>query len=235
MRLLQTRIIERLEQTNEIVNSFLLFKNILPEDYYWKQFADDYMTRHNITLIQNIKGINLNCYSAFTVKSNHSTAIFVNNKIVAGRQHFSICHELIHHIFDLLNTKQSQQFFGIAENPSLYKEEELETERLANAGAGILMLPDIVLLTYLEKNISFHTIARESGMTEAALNTRLIQFLELQANLRAEYALKLANEFRYYGKKETLVRTIEGWNLPIKKQIITTYENAKKETYLNLS
>ncbi len=217
-------ILARLDQTNNYINYFLLTHNQPPIDYCWKDFADHYIEENKIALITDLEGIDIRCYSAFTVKSSYTTAIFINPDIPEGRKNFSICHELSHHLYDF-NDAPSQSFFSVAENPSLYKLEEKRMEQLANASAGILMLPDISLIEHLEKKHSFPKMTDLLGMTPAALYIRLVQFLEYQCHVSENYARQLMNQFRYYGKLEGILRCLDGWGSTVKKQIWLNYEN----------
>lgn len=222
---MQTQILTRLTETNQLINRFLLKEKIEPRDYLWKTYVLPYLKEQDIHLIEELPTSSMACFSAFTVKSRCSTAIFLNPNIPLGRKNFSICHELNHCLFDFNQITPAQSFFRMEENPSLYKKEELAVEHLANAGAGVFMLPDITILAYLDQPISFPKMAEQLEMTQAALYIRLTQFMLYRTGISLDQARRVINLFRYYGKKEALQRYLSGWGSTVRAQIILDYEN----------
>lgn len=222
---MQTQILTRLTETNQLINRFLLKEKIEPRDYLWRKYIFSYLKAQDIHLIESLPNSSMECFSAFTVKSRCSTAIFLNPNIPLGRKNFSICHEVNHCLFDFNQITPAQSFFSMEENPSLYKKEELEVEHLANAGAGVFMLPDITILAYLDQAISFQKMAEQLEMTQAALYIRLTQFMVCRTGISPNQARRVVNLFRYYGKKETLHRHLSGWGSMVRTQIILDYEN----------
>lgn len=121
---------------------------------------------------------------------------------------------------------KTQKLFNVDTNPSFYTAEELKQDHLANAGAGALMLPDIVIVKYLETNCSFYKIAENLKMSNAALYTRLVQFCTSYFKYDVEYSSNLIKRFQSSGNRQHINMALSSYGATIKQQIILDYENS---------
>lgn len=220
-------ISDRIESNNLIINRYLLEKGIDPIEYNWEMYFDSFIRDREIEFINTPPRLSLDFYSGFTVKSNYTTAIFINPNMVKTRQRFSAAHETDHIIYDFDDSKPTQKFFNVEENTAFYTAEELEVEALANAGAGVKMLPDITIVKFMETDISFYKMADILGMSFPALYTRLVQFCQTTLNVNSSSAISLIQRFQNNkNDKHFINQRLSGWGCTKKDEIEYMYQNS---------
>lgn len=225
---LDDEVKERLEETNSKVNRYILSKNIPPIEYKFDGYIDNLVKKHEVDVVFELPHSRFNICSGITVKSNSSVAIFIQPKNSKGHQNFSLCHETEHVEYDLVDEEPTQEFFNVDGPTSVYTPEGIKQELLANAGAGVKMLPDITIIRFLETNLSFPKFSEMMKMSQAALYVRLVQFLEHRLGMNNEFARDTINTLRYQGKRDSINRALIGTysNINIKNEIIYNYENS---------
>ncbi|EOH96349.1 ImmA/IrrE family metallo-endopeptidase [Enterococcus pallens] len=216
----------RLSLTNLILNQFLLKNEIQPAKYIFSDFFDSYTVMNNIKVDFDIPLIDENFFLGLTARSRYSTAIFLNKRVYKRRLNFSACHELIHCLFDMNQTEPSQTFFNVENRKEFYSEEEIIMEKLADSGAGAIMVPDIKILDYLNTNKSFALISDECSISHSALHNRLIDFGIYSCGMSQRAALTSTKELRYQGSRNGFRFYLTGSHVNKEKQIIFDYENA---------
>ncbi len=212
---MDVEVSERIESNNLLLNRFLLENDIDPIEYNWEMYFSKFIADNKIEFINNPPRLSLDFYSGFTVKSNYTTAIFINSKMVLARQRFSAAHETDHIIYDF------------EENTAFYTKEELAVERLANVGAGVKMLPDITIVKFMETDISFYKMADALGMSFPALYTRLMQFCQTTLNINGSSASNLIQRFQNNKDDKYFInQRLSGWGSTKKKEIEYAYQNS---------
>jgi len=212
---MDVEVSERIESNNLLLNRFLLENDIDPIEYNWEMYFSKFIADNKIEFINNPPRLSLDFYSGFTVKSNYTTAIFINSKMVLARQRFSAAHETDHIIYDF------------DENTAFYTKEELAVERLANVGAGVKMLPDITIVKFMETDISFYKMADALGMSFPALYTRLMQFCQTTLNINGSSASNLIQRFQNNKDDKYFInQRLSGWGSTKKKEIEYAYQNS---------
>lgn len=224
---MDVEVSERIESNNLLLNRFLLENDINPIEYNWEMYFEKFITDNKIEFINNPPRLSLDFYSGFTVKSNYTTAIFINSKMVLARQRFSAAHETDHIIYDFDENKPTQKFFNVEENTAFYTKEELAVETLANTGAGVKMLPDITIVKFLETDISFYKMADVLGMSFPALYTRLVQFCQTTLNINGSSASNMIKRFQNNKDDKYFInQRLSGWGSTKKKEIEYAYQNS---------
>ncbi|MFK4568431.1 ImmA/IrrE family metallo-endopeptidase [Enterococcus sp. UD-01] len=216
----------RYSLTNLLLNQYLLKHNINPLKYNFENFSTDFFENRKIKVKTNIPYIESDYFLAVTVKKKNKVKVFINPKLSKNRWNFSLCHELIHCNFDLSRTDETQTLANRNGEDGYYSKEEQEVEDLANLGAGIVMLPDISVVKYMETNISFYKMAEELKMSNAALYVRLIQFCMYHFGYDVEYSSRLITRFQNEGEKQHINMALSGFGSTIKNQILLDYENS---------
>lgn len=216
----------RLSLMNLAVNQFLLKNDIDPISYNYTDFFDHYVKTNNIFVDNNIPVIEDRFFLGLTVRSDYSTAIFLNPKVYKRRINFSSCHELTHCIFDMNYKMPSQEFFNVENRDSMYTPEEMEMEELADAGAGVIMLPDIKALNVLSSEKSFYLIADECQMSRSALYNRLIDFGIYSCEMSEMTAIRAVKELQDTGKRSLFRMFLTGVHSTRGKQIVYDFENS---------
>lgn len=216
----------RLSLMNLAVNQFLLKNDIDPISYNYTDFFDHYVKTNNIFVDNNIPVIEDRFFLGLTVRSDYSTAIFLNPKVYKRRINFSSCHELTHCIFDMNYKMPSQEFFNVENRDSMYTPEEMEMEELADAGAGVIMLPDIKALNVLSSEKSFYLIADECQMSRSALYNRLIDFGVYSCEMSEMTAIRAVKELQDTGKRSLFRMFLTGVHSTRGKQIVYDFENS---------
>lgn len=215
----------RMTLMNIMINQFILKNRIEPIDYTFDLFFDWYTNENGIIVIRKNLPMEEEFLLGITVRSAYSIAIFINETSIKVRSNFSGCHELNHCIFDINLSETSQQFFNVENNPDFYNEVDFKKEVLANAGAGVIMLPDITLLQYLHTMKSFSLIAEENKMSKAALWNRLVQFGIQRCGFPRNLAISAATRLQREGKREVYHKFLSTWGSTGEKQIIMDFEN----------
>lgn len=224
---MDVEVSERIESNNLLINRFLLENDINPIEYNWEMYFEKFIIDRKVEFINNPPRLSLDFYSGFTVKSNYTTAIFINPNMVKARQRFSAAHETDHITYDFDDTQPTQKFFNIEENTAFYTKEELEVEALANAGAGVKMLPDITIVKFMETDISFYKMADVLGLSYPALYTRLVQFCQLTLNISGSLASSLIQRFQNNKNDKYFInQRLSGWGCTKKKEIEYAYQNS---------
>lgn len=222
---MELEIEDRLRESNALVNKVMIEQNVSPCDYNWNLFAKTIENSYGITWKSYPFGpISKNYHAGTIVFKGKKARIYYNSNMKLCRQNFTICHELSHFIFDTKFGKYPDVYSS--QILDAYTDEEKINEQIIDASAGVLMLPDITLVNYLEKTISFPKMADQLEMTQTALYVRLCQFLESKVNLTSDYIRRIVNDYRYYGKKDVIHKYLSGWGSTVKKQIILDYENS---------
>ena len=216
----------RLCLTNIVANQFILKKDTNPLSYCFDDFFSDFVEKNNIKVFENIPKIESEFFLGVTVRSENSIAIFINPDVYEPRKRFSKSHECNHILFDMNYKLKTQKLFNVDNNPTFYTTEELEQENLANAGAGVLMLPDIVIVKYLETNYSFYKMADNLRISNAALYNRLIQFCMNHFGYDSEYASSLIKRLQNTGGRQHINMALSGYGSTVKKQILLDFENS---------
>ncbi|GKS55034.1 ImmA/IrrE family metallo-endopeptidase [Enterococcus mundtii] len=224
---MDVEVSERIESNNLLINRFLLENDINPIEYNWEIYFEKFITDRKIEFINNPPKLSLDFYSGFTVKSNYTTAIFINPSMVKSRQRFSAAHESDHIIYDFDDNQATQKFFNVEENTTFYTEEELKIEALANAGAGVKMLPDITIVKFMETDISFYKMADVLGLSYPALYTRLVQFCQTTLNINGSSASSLVQRFQNNKNDKYFInQRLSGWGSTKKKEIVYAFQNS---------
>lgn len=216
----------RLSLMNLTVNQFILKYDIDPATYNYTDFFNYYVNTNNIFVDNNIPVIEDRFFLGLTVRSDYSTAIFLNPKVYKRRINFSACHELTHCLFDMNYKIPSQEFFNVENKDAMYTLEEIEMEKLADAGAGVIMLPDIKALDALNSNKSFYLIADECRMSKSALFNRLLDFGIYSCGMSELTAIRAVRELQDSGKRSLFRMFLTGVHSTRGKQIIFDFENA---------
>ncbi|MGG5331658.1 ImmA/IrrE family metallo-endopeptidase [Enterococcus sp. AZ163] len=216
----------RLSLVNLIINQFLLKMELEPENYTFKDFFLYYTKSNNIEIKFNIPYIEGKYFLGLTAKSPYSLAIFLNKRVYKRCLCFSACHEIIHCLFDMNTLLPTQTFFNVDDREGFYSDEEIAVEKLADCGAGVIMLPDIKLVKYLGTNKSFAQISDECQMSHPALHNRLMDFGRYSCGMSEQAALKSTLELRYQGSRVGFRFYLTGNHLNCEKQIVLIYENA---------
>ncbi|MGG5373539.1 ImmA/IrrE family metallo-endopeptidase [Enterococcus sp. AZ196] len=219
-------IATRLSLTNLTINQFLLKMDIDPKDYNFSDFVNHYTKENNITMDMGIPVINEEFFLGLTARSSYSTAIFINPRVFYKRKNFSICHEVIHCLFDLNYRTPSQQFFNVEDRENFYSEDEIYMENLADAGAGIILLPDIKLIHYFRTNKSYHLISDECQISRSALYNRLVEFAIYSCGMSEFSAVKATKLFQSTGDRSIFRMYLTGAHSDREKQIVYDFENA---------
>lgn len=218
---------DRLTKANYLINSFMTKHNIDPLSYNWEIFANDLSEKYKIKWIGYELGvISRNTHAGALGVNRKKNRIFYNSTMYKGRINFTICHELSHFIWDSDYGRNTSYFGSSLLAP--YTEEEMEIEQITDSSAGVLMLPDITIVRFLETNISFPKMGEMMQMSQAALYVRLVQFLEQHLHISNERARKLINQLRYDGKRDSIHRSLIGayTGVNAKREIIYSYENS---------
>lgn len=216
----------RLSLTNLTVNQFMLKYDVDPADYLYTDFFNYYTKKNNIFVDKNIPFIEDRFFLGLTARSDYSTAIFLNPKVYKRRINFSSCHELTHCLFDMNYKIPSQEFFNVENRESMYTDEELEMEDLADAGAGVMMLPDIKAMILLQSEKSFYLIADECEMSHSALYNRLLDFAVFSCGMSNMTAVRAVKELQNTGKRSLFRMYLTGVHSTRGKQIIYDFENS---------
>ncbi|WP_455326632.1 ImmA/IrrE family metallo-endopeptidase [Enterococcus songbeiensis] len=217
---------DRIMLTNLIVNQFMLKKGIDPEEYTHEIFFEDYVTRNSIAVVDRIPMIEAEFFLGVTVRSQRSTAIFLNQNATINRIRFSKCHELSHCLFDMNYRLPTQQFFNAGRKDNFYTEDEKVTESLANAAAGIIMTPDIKIVKFLHTEISFYRFAEMCRMSQAALYYRLIEFCVYSADMDEISAVRCVKKLQDTKDRYHIRSYLSGWGSTKEKEIVSDFENA---------
>lgn len=215
--------------SNLAVNQYIQRHNIDPMDFNFRMYVDYYIDKSDIILSEKpLPRIEEDFFLGVTVKSEHSLVIYLNQLVKGNRSNFSLCHEITHCHYDINNKIRNQTLYNIHNQPSFYTEEELLVEELANIGAGVIMVPDITILGYLETNISFPKMADVLNMSRAALFLRLKQFLMTTLSIPENRAVSLVRRFQDEGNKHFINSALIGTysNKNQKKEIIYSFENS---------
>lgn len=216
----------RYSLTNLLVNQYLLKYNIDPLRYNFESFSTNFFENRKIKVKTNLPYIEDDYFLAVTVKKKKKVKVFINPNLSKNRWNFSLCHELIHCNFDLSRTDETQTLANQSGDNVYYSKEEQKVEELANLGAGIILLPDISIVKYLETNISFYKMAEELRMSSAALYIRLIQFCMFHFGYDSEYASNLIKRFQNTGGRQHINMALSGYGSTVKKQILLDFENS---------
>ena len=216
----------RLSLMNLTINQFILKHDINPKNYKFTDFFDYYTKKNNIFVDRNIPHIEDRFFLGLTARSDYSTAIFLNPNVYKRRVNFSSCHELTHCLFDMNYNVPSQEFFNFENRETMYSMEEIKMEDLADAGAGVIMLPDIKMLDVLNSNKSYYRIADESKMSKSALYNRLLDFGIYSCGMSELTAVRAVRELQDTGKRSLFRMFLAGVHSTRGKQIINDFENA---------
>lgn len=221
-------LLTRLTLVNTLVNQFILKNNIDIMKYTFEDFFDWYLKTYSIDLVFDFLPMSEEFLLGVTVKSKFSTAMFINKTLTKNRSNFSKCHELMHIIFDLTETMETQQFFNVENNPSFYSPEDYKKELLANAGAGMLMMPDVTVLEYLKTMKSFPLIAEENKMSRAALWNRMIEFGIQRCGFDYNLSVRAIKRLQDTGNRDVYHKFLYTWGSTRGEQIILDFENCIK-------
>ena len=216
----------RLSLTNLTVNQFILKNEIDPVDYTFNDFVTHYTETNNITLDLGLPFINEEFFLGMTARGLYSTAIFINPNVFFKRRNFSICHEVIHCLFDMNYKIPSQSFYNVEDRVNFYTEEEIRMENLADAGAGIILLPDIKLVHYFKTNKSYHYISDDCQISRSALYNRLVEFGVYNCGMSEETAARATKILQNTGDRSLFRMYLTGVHSTKEKQIIYDFENA---------
>lgn len=216
----------RLTLSNLLVNQFMLKENIEPEKYIFSDFISAYIKDNRIKIVTQIPAIDEEFFLGVTVRSKKSICIFLNPNVYNRRSNFSSCHEIAHCLFDMNMKKKSQQFFNIDNNPAFYTDDDWQLEKLANSSAGIIMLPDIKIVSYMKTNKSFYLIADECRMSKSALYNRLLDFGVYSCGMSESTALQAVRLLQDTGDRSLYRMYLTGVHSNHEKQIIYDYENS---------
>lgn len=219
-------MIYRTSLVNILVNQFIQKNEIEPSKYDFEMFFDWYVKENRIDVIHQRFPMNEDFMLGVTVRSQYTTAIFINKTSSKNRSNFSKCHELNHCIFDMNKALPTQTFYNVENNTSFYTEDELKKEHLANVGAGAMMLPDIKVLEYLHNDKSFLRVADECKMSRAALYRRMIDFCVTKCEMSEKNAIILVRRFQDTKDKYFINQRLSGWGETKEKQIILDFENS---------
>ncbi|WP_157454945.1 ImmA/IrrE family metallo-endopeptidase [Carnobacterium maltaromaticum] len=209
---------------SNLVNSFILKKEIECTDYKWFMYFNDIIIENDIDVFPHaFSRTSQGGVSGMLVKDSLGTSLSYNPLDVPFRQNFSKCHELSHFILHIDSHNENVIFKDMGTS---YDEISSEVEIEANIAASIILLPDILIVKLMKTSISFPKMAETLQMTHAALYVRLVQFLEFHIYINNYYARNIINSFRYEGKKELFNLHISGFGCTVEKQIRNDYENA---------
>ncbi|MFU7518321.1 ImmA/IrrE family metallo-endopeptidase [Vagococcus salmoninarum] len=219
-------VAERLVSANQLVNKFIIRNEIVINDYYWELFANEISNLHKIKWLGFELGeVSKEFHAGALGVNKKKNRIFYNSTMNKGRINFTICHELSHFIWDSNYGKNVSYFGSSLLMP--YSDDEIEIEKITDSAAGVLMLPDILIVKFLESNMSFPKFSEKLGMSQAALYVRLVQFLEHRLGMRNKFARSNINNLRYHGKRDAINRALVGAysTTNVKNEIIYAYEN----------
>lgn len=215
---------ETYSKVSNLVNSFILKKEIDYTDYKWFMYFNDIVEANDIEVFPHeFTKTSQGGVSGMLVKDSLGISLSYNPLDIRFRQNFSKCHELSHFILHIDSHNENMIFKDMS---SSYDDVSSEVEIEANIAASIILLPDILLVKLMKTSISFPKMSEILEMTQAALYVRLVQFLEFYVSINNYSARCIVNEFRYEGRKESFNLHISGFGCTIEKQIILNYENA---------
>ncbi|MGK0606746.1 ImmA/IrrE family metallo-endopeptidase [Enterococcus gilvus] len=216
----------RLSLTNLTINQFILKNGTDPDNYQFHDFVEHYTETNNISIDLGLPFINEEFFLGMTARGLYSTAIFINPNVYFKRKNFSVCHEVVHCLFDMNYKIPSQEFFNVEDRNNFYTEEEMRIEKLADAGAGIILLPDIKLINYFKTNKSFHLISDECQISRSALYNRLVEFGFYNCGMSEMTSIRATKILQNTGDRSLFRMYLTGVHSDREKQIIYDFENA---------
>lgn len=216
---------ERLIEANRMVNRHILLNETELMEYNWEEFIKPLLKLNNVKVIPfRFQGVASELQAGSLVIAKNKTRIFYNDTMSKNRVNFTICHEASHFIFDT-NFGDSPEFLA-SSVLGKYDGEQKENELVTDATAGVFMCPDIVIVKYMESDVSFYRMSSNLKMSQSALNYRLIQFVMVRLGYSYEHAGGLVNQFRYENNKHFINAGLSGWGSTVKEGIICEYENS---------
>lgn len=215
---------ERLVEANRLVNQHLLRNETEIMEYNWQQFVYPILESNNVKVVPfRFNGVASELQAGSLVIRNSKAKIFYNSTMIKSRINFTICHETGHFIFDT-NYGETPEYLASSWLGE-YDDDEVFNEKLTDATAGVIMCPDIVILKYMETDLSFIRMAENLKMSKSALYVRLIQFIYTKIGCKESHAVELVNKFRYTNDRYFIYSRLASWGSTKKKDIIYDYEN----------
>lgn len=196
------------DQTCVIIDKVANYYGIELKDLRWNHFKDYAIDVENIEIIPYQFGEVLTEYlSGNIIRFDNNYGISFNSLMNAGRQKFSILHELGHFYFDMDQLKVSQSFSDLLEGNG-YSEEDFPKEARANVFASLTMINDEALKECFRKRMTFQDIILEFETSQSGLYVRIFDFLTKLYMLNPSIARQALNNYRYSGDSSKILSII---------------------------
>lgn len=194
---------DRLKDAHHLVYKFMQEENISPAEYTYEKFVDFMVGKHGIAVKRVDFGEYLNTiFDGVIIGTKNKWRIHINETMIRTRQNFTLCHELSHYIWDCDYGNKLAKITSLSGNNRNEYNSQSEIEYLANASAGVMMLPDMCIRNSFKEKLTFGKMATKFKISASALNFRLIQFLIYYTNCPVKYAQETVYKFRYGSNPE---------------------------------
>lgn len=172
-------------------------RKISVEEYNFEVLQEYITTNYNVLISFISFGSLLDeYYDGITMRKKISDKclIHIKKNMIPTRQNFTLCHELSHYIWDfkLGDRIGGFQSFSSKTEPSETKPIE---EWMADASAGVFMIPDACLKYCIDNDYSFNQIMRKYKISKQALKMRLLQVSEYYGNAPLHLSLSWYQDF----------------------------------------
>lgn len=170
----------------------------IPIEEYNFEVLQEYVTSKYNVLISFISfgSVLDDYYDGITMRTPTSDRclIHIKKNMIPTRQNFTLCHELSHYIWDFKLGERIGGFQSFSSKTELSETKPIE-EWMADASAGVFMIPDACLKYCIDNDYTFSQIMQKFKISKQALKMRLLQVSEYYAFTPLNLSLSWYEDF----------------------------------------